>query len=173
MIAFTVDEACAFKKGIAQEKEFKKEYPTFRVITNLFRLWFIVLTSIKALFVATIIVSLFNNQPDLIYAWNQGWGFAGLIVYLVASCIDLFRLVDIGVFIAVIIGVFAVGDGIGANFVPFLLPILLCYALSFGLILASNYAINAILEKRCPKIYKALAETIKEIQIRKQFNQFF
>ncbi|MBQ1662903.1 MAG: hypothetical protein II054_10410, partial [Treponema sp.] len=49
MIAFTVDEACAFKKGIAQEKEFKKEYPTFRVITNLFRLWFIVLTSIKAL----------------------------------------------------------------------------------------------------------------------------
>ena len=57
MIAFTVDEACAFKKGIAQEKEFKKEYPTFRVITNLFRLWFIVLTSIKALFVATIIVS--------------------------------------------------------------------------------------------------------------------
>lgn len=123
MILFTVDEARIIKKQIAGEKEFKKEYSKFSGTVNLFTIWFFILTSIKALFVATIIVSLFNNQPDLIFAWNQGYGFMGLIIYLIASCIDIMILLDIGLFIAVIIGAFAVGDGIAANlralFVPF------------------------------------------------------
>ena len=168
MIAFTVDEARSFKKSISQQDEYKKEFGHFRRTVNLFSLWFIVLTSVRALFVATIVVSLFNNQTDLLYAWNQGYGFIGLVIYLVASCIDLMRLLDIGIIVAVIIGVFAVGGGFGANFLPFLLPIILCYAITFGLILASNFAFNAIVEKLCPKIYKDLAEVIETIQRRKQ-----
>lgn len=167
MILFTVDEARIFKKQIAGEKEFKNEYGKFSGTVNLFTAWFLVLTSIKSLFVATIIVSLFNNQPDLIYAWNQGYGFIGLIIYLIASCIDLMRLLDIGLFIAVIVGVFAVGDGISANFLPFLVPIILCYAISFGLILASNYAINAIVEKNCPKIYGYIESSMRMNQLMK------
>ena len=170
MIAFTVDEARIFKKAIKGQAEYKKEYPRFSGIVNMFSVWFLIVTSIRSLFVATIVVSLFNNQPDLIYAWNQGYGFIGLIIYLIASCIDLMRILDIGIIIAVIIGSFAIGDGIGANFAPFILPIIICYALCFGIILASNYAINAILEKSCPKIYKDIAT---EIKIRQMINGGF
>ena len=165
MILFTVDEARILKKQIAGEKEFKKEYSKFSGTVNLFTCWFFVLTGIKALFVATIIVSLFNNQPDLIYAWNQGYVFIGIIIYLIASCIDLMRLFDIGLFSAVIVGAFAVGDGITANFLPFLVPILLCYVITFGLILASNYAINAIVEKNCPQIYDYIKTSMKINQL--------
>ena len=167
MILFTVDEARVIKKQIAGEKEYKKEYPKFSSTVNIFTIWFLILTSIKSLFVATIIVSLFNNQPDLIYAWNQGYGLIGLVVYFAASFIDLMRLLDIGLFVAVIVGAFAVGDGISANFLPFIVPIVLCYAISFGLILASNYAINAIIEKGCPKIYNYIKATMTMNQIMK------
>lgn len=153
MILFTVDESRIVKKTLKDNKNFKKEYGTFGAIVNIFSVWFVVLTSIRAILVATIIVSLFNNQPDLIYAWNQGYGFIGLLVYFLASFIDLLRILDIGIFVAVIIGSFSIGNGITANFVPFLLPIAICYALCFGLILASNFLINAIVEKTCPKIY--------------------
>lgn len=167
MILFTVDEARIIKKQITGEKEYKKEYAKFSGTVNMFTIWFLILTSIKSLFVATIIVSLFNNQPDLMYAWNQGYGFIGLVVYLIASCIDLMRLLDIGLFIAVIIGAFAIGGGITANFLPFIVPIILCYAISFGLILASNYAINAIVEKSCPKIYSYIETTMRMNQFMK------
>lgn len=85
----------------------------------------------------------------------------------------LFRLVDIEVFVMDIIGTFAIGNSITVNFLPFLLPTTLYHAIIFTLILVSVFAINAIIKKRCPKIFKALAEAIEEIMGRKQFNQFF
>ena len=156
MILFTVDEARVYKKRYAGAKDLKKEYGKFSGIVNLFTIWFLILTGVRSLLVATIIVSLFCNQPDLTYAWNQGYGFMGLIVYLIASFIDLMRLLDIGLFIAVIIGAFTIGNGISANFLPFLVPIILCYAITFGLILASNLAINVIVKKVCPKTYSSI-----------------
>lgn len=173
MIAFTVDEARLFKKAIKNREEYKNEYSKFSGIVNLFSIWFLIITSIRSLFVFTIVISLFNNEPDLIYAWNQGYGFIGLVIYLIASCIDLMRLLDIGIIIAVVIGSFTVGNGIGTNFSPFILPIIICYALYFGIILASNYAINAILEKSCPKIYKEITSEIKIRQIRQMMNGGF
>ena len=162
MILFTVDEARALKKSIANDKSLKKEYPKFSRIVTAFSVWFFILSSIKELFVATIVISLFKNQPDLIQTWNEGYGFIGLFAYLVASCIDILRLLDIGVIIAVLYGAFTIGDGFGANFVPFLVPIALCFAISWGLIVASNYIINVIVEKKCPKIYSNI-ETIMRV----------
>ena len=73
MILFTVDEARILKKQIAGEKEFKKEYSKFSGTVNLFTCWFFVLTSIKALFVATIIVLYsfnFKGIPSFGYLLN-------------------------------------------------------------------------------------------------------
>lgn len=156
MFLFTVDEARVFKKQYAEVKDLKKEYDKFSGIVNLFTIWFLILTGVRSLLVATIIVSLFSNQPDLTYAWSQGYGFIGLIIYIIASCIDLMKLLDLGIFIAVIIGAFTIGNGISANFLPFLVPIILCYAITFGLILASNLAINVIVKKVCPKTYSSI-----------------
>ena len=76
------------------------------------------------------------------------------------------RLLDIGIIIATIIGTFTIGDGFSTNFMTYALPILLCYAIVFGLCAGFNFLYNAIVQKICPKTYKDVCDLMDEIKFR-------
>lgn len=154
---FTVDEARALKPTLAQIKELGKEYGTYKSIVGAFTVWFFILTTIRSLVVSTVIVSLFNQEPDLMIAWNKGEGVGFFFVYLIVSCLPLIgNLVNVIAPIAVIIAAFTTGKGIAGNFAPFVLLIAIAYAVTFGLIFFSNYLINSIIKTSCPKIYEEI-----------------
>lgn len=151
---FTVDEARALKPTLAQIKELGKEYGTYKSIVNGFTFWFFILTTIRALVVSTVIVSMFNQEPDLMVAWNKGEGIGFFFLYLVVSCLPgIGNLVNFFAPIAVVVAAFATGTGIAGNFAPFVLPIAIAYAVTFGLIFFSNTLINSMVKSSCPKIY--------------------
>lgn len=154
---FTVDEARALKPTLSQIKELEREYGTYRSIVGAFSVWFFILTTIRSLVVSTVIVSMFNQEPDLMVAWNKGKGIGFFFVYLLVSCLPLIgNLVNLVAPIAVVIAAFTTGKGIAGNFAPFVLPIAIAYAVTFGLIFFSNYLINSIIKSSCPKIYEEI-----------------
>lgn len=151
---FTVDEARALKPTLAQIKELGKEYGTYKSIVGAFTVWFFILTTIRSLVVSTVIVSLFNQEPDLMVTWNKGDGVGFFFAYLVISCLPLIgNLINVIAPIVVVIAAFTTGKGIAGNFAPYVLPIAIAYAVTFGLIFFSNYLINSIIKSSCPKIY--------------------
>lgn len=167
MTLFTVDDAAKLLPTLKKDKLYKKEIKKFSLTTRLFVTWFYIITGIRAFFIATIVVSLFRQQPDLGIAISQGFGVFGIIVYVLLSIIDLMRLLDIGVIIAVIVCSFTLGSGITANFVPYLLPLLGVFIIGFAIIGVSNYIFNKIVEKNSPMIYLELrtyAEHIENMQ---------
>lgn len=152
---FTLDEARGLKRQIAQDADFSEEYPYFRMIINLFTCWFFILTTIRSLVISVAFVSLIGQEPDLSVAWNSGYGFAFFIFYLIICALPVIGdLMVIATPFLVIISAFAVGDGITHNFVPYILPIILAYVVTFGLIVCSNYLINKIIQSGCPNIYR-------------------
>ena len=154
---FTVDEARALKPTLSQIKELKGEYGTYKSIVGAFSVWFFILTTIRSLVVSTVIVSMLNQEPDLTVAWNKGEGIGFFFIYLLVSYLPLIgNLVNLVAPIAVVIAAFATGKGIAGNFAPFVLPIAIAYAVTFGLIFFSNYLINSIIKSSCPKIYEEI-----------------
>ena len=167
---FTVDEARALKPTLAQIKELKKEFGTYKSVVNAFSVWFFILTTVRALVVSTVIVSMFNQEPDLMIAWNKGEGVGFFLLYLVVSCLPIIgNLVNLVAPIAVVVAAFATGGGIASNFAPFVLPIAIAYAVTFGLIFFSNSLINSIIKSSCPKIY----EEIKYLSGANEFSRMF
>ena len=154
---FTVDEARALKPTFAQKVWLSKEYGAYKHIVNVFCVWFFVLTTIRSLVVSTVIVSMFNQEPDLMVAWNKGEGVGFFLLYLFVLCLPLIgSLANAVVPIAVVIAAFTTGGGIADNFAPFVLPIAIAYAVTFGLVFFSNSLINTIVKTRCPKIYEEI-----------------
>ena len=154
---FTVDEARALKPTLARIGGLEKEYGTYKSIVNAFSVWFFVLTTIRSLVVSTVIVSMFNQEPDLMVAWNKGEGVGFFLLYLVASCLPVIGfLVNLFAPIAIVIAAFTMGGGIASNFAPFILPIAIAYAVTFGLIFFSNSLINSMIKSSCPEIYKEI-----------------
>lgn len=153
----TVDEARKLKPLLAELKSLKKEFRTYKNTVNAFGIWFFVLTTIRALVVSTVIASLIKQEPNLLIAWEKGEGAMIFLLYLVISCLPIIgNLVNVFAPIAVIIAAFTMGGGIANNFVPFVLPIAIAYAATFGLIFYSNYLFNSLLKHSCPKIYKRI-----------------
>lgn len=156
---FTVDEAHALKPTLSEIRELDSEYGIYATIVNLFAFWFFILTTLRSVVISTVIVSLFNQEPDLSVAWKKGDGIGFFLLYLLLSCIPLVgNLINIVAPIAIIIAAFATGSGIASNFAPFVLPIAVAYATTFGLIFFSNCLINLIIKTVCPKIYREIEQ---------------
>lgn len=154
---FTVDEARALKPTLSKMKELGREYPTYKTIVNIFSIWFFVLTTIKSLVISTVIISMFNQETDLMISWSRGEGAGFFLLYLLISCLPLIgNFVNLIAPIAVIVAAFVTGSGIVYNFVPFVIPIAITYVSAFGLIFFSNYLINIIIKSKCPKIYEEI-----------------
>ncbi len=154
---FTVDEARNLKPMLATIKEFENEYEIFSSIVNAFTVWFFILTTFRAIVVSTVIVSMFDQETDLTVAWKKGDGVSFFLLYLIVSCLPVIgNFVVVFVPIVVVFAAFAVGDGIVGNFAPFVLPIAIAYALTFGLIFFSNCLINSIVRASCPNLYKVI-----------------
>lgn len=154
---FTVDEARALKPTLARIRELEDEYDTYKLIVGGFSIWFFMLTTIRSLVVSTVIVSMFNQEPDLMVAWDKGEGVGFFFLYLFVSCLPLIGgLVNVFTPIAFVIASFTIGNGISGNFAPFVLPIAIAYAVTFGMIFFSNSLINSIVKSNCPKIYKEI-----------------
>ena len=153
----TVDEARKLKPLLAELKSLKKEFRTYKNTVNAFGIWFFVLTTIRALVVSTVIASLIKQEPNLLIAWEKGEGAMIFLLYLVISCLPIIgNLVNVFAPIAVIIAAFTMGGGIANNFVPFVLPIAIAYAATFGLIFYSNYLFNSLLKHNCPELYEKI-----------------
>ena len=154
---FTVDEARALKPTLARIKGLEKEYNTYKSIVGAFSVWFFMLTTIRSLVVSTVIVSMFNQEPDLMVAWNKGEGVGFFFLYLIVSCLPVIgNLINLFAPIAIVVAAFTMGGGIAGNFAPFVLPIAIAYAVTFGLIFFSNYLINSMVKSSCPEIYKEI-----------------
>ena len=154
---FTVDEASALRPTLAQNRKLWPEYKTYDKIVKAFAIWFFILTTIRSAIVSTVIVSMFNQEPDLMVAWNKGEGIGFFLLYLFVICLPVIgNFVNLIAPIAVTIAAFATGDGISSNFVPFVLPIAITYVATFGLIFVSNCLINSIIKSVCPKVYKEI-----------------
>lgn len=161
----TVDEGAVFLKTMRFGKECEKELPYFRKITNRFRLWFYFAMLVRGFALSTVIMALFQNNSDFIEVWTSGYGILGVLGYMFCLCIT--RLTDPILFIAVIVAAFNIGDGFGANFVTYLLPVVLIYACGFSLVFASNCAYSYLITTKCPKIW---GEINSEIMMRKMMN---
>ena len=136
----TVDEASKLKPLLAGIEGLEKEYRTYKNIVNVFGIWFFILTTVRALVVSTVIASLIKQEPNLLIAWEKGYGVMVFLLYLVVSCLPIIgNLVNIFAPIAVIVAAFTMGGGITSNFAPFILPMAIAYAVTFGLIFYSNY----------------------------------
>ena len=157
MIVFTVVEGKRIFLPAIEQDGPKNERSSFRFFTNLFSFLFFVFAALRTLFVFTVLVALFNNEPDLTNSWNSGYGFLGLILYIFASAIDFLRLLNIAIAISVIVGLFSIGNGFGSNFTSFALPIILAYGIVFLLVLGCNFIYNAIIEKMCPMTYHMIS----------------
>jgi len=159
----TVDEARKLKPLLAGIESLKKEFRTYKNTVNAFGIWFFVLTTIRALVVSTVIASLIKQEPNLLIAWEKGEGAMIFLLYLVISCLPIIgNLVNVFAPIAVIIAAFTMGGGITSNFVPFVLPIAIAYAATFGLIFYSNYLFNSLLKHNCPELYEKI-EAMSEL----------
>lgn len=163
MALFTVDDARKLVPTFRNDRLFKNEIKKFNPILKIFVVWFYVVSSVRFFFVATIVVALFKQQPDLNIAMSEGYGFIGILVYLGLSIIDLMRLLDLGVIVAVAICSFTLGNGITANFVPYLLPIIGIYVAGFILIVITNLIFNKIVKSTCPKIASELESYANQI----------
>ena len=152
MALFTVDDARKLLPSFKNDRLYKNEIKKFNPILRIFVIWFYIVSSVRTFFVATIVVALFKQQPDLSVAMVEGYGWIGIAIYLGLSIIDLMRLLDLGLIITVIICSFTLGNGITSNFAPYLLPILGVYAAGFVLIVITNIIFNKIVKSLCPKI---------------------
>ena len=161
----TVDEGLVYLRTLNFSEDCENELPYFRKITGRFRLWFYFTMLIRSFALSTVIIALFQNNSDFIEVWTSGYGILGVIGYMVCCCIT--RLTDPILFITVIIGAFNIGDGFGANFLTFLLPVILIYACGFAIIFASNCAYSFLITTKCPKIW---GEIEAEDRMRKIMN---
>ena len=168
MIVFTVVEGKRLLPSISQAKNLKKEYKQFSAITHIFSAIFFIISALRTLFVFTVLVALFQNENDLLKSWNSGYGFIGLGAYFLLSIIDLMRLLDLGIIIAAIWGMFTIGNGFGENFLTYLLPIIFAYVISILLVVGLNFLYNAIIEKLCPHTYGRISEYMEAIGINKK-----
>ena len=154
---FTINEARALRPLLAQDPDLKKEYNSFKNLIGVFSVWLFILSTIRSFVVATVVVSLFNQEPNLLKTWNKGEGFGAFFLYLLVLCIPIIgNFVDALAPIVVLIAAFTVGNGIAGNFVPFLLPLAIVYAVTFGLVFISNCIVNLYTKNFCPKIYKEI-----------------
>lgn len=153
---FTVDDARKVLSMYRKNGSRSREITKFSLTTNFFVIIFLVISCVRSFFVATFIVALFNQQPDISLALTKGYGFIGLIAYIVLSAIDLMGILDLGLVITVIICSFVLGGGITANFLPYLLPVFLLYAGAFTIIFILNCLFNLIVKKISQDIYDEL-----------------
>lgn len=143
--------------GVAHQIK-QGQYSGFRFLVGSLSVLLAILMLVRSIIVVSAVSAMLYEDGGIVRTWTTGHVFVVILTYFVISIIPVIgSIFNLLLPVIVIALAFTIGDGIGGNFVPYLLPVVVAYIGCGLLVYTVNLIANFVTKRSYPNVYRAIA----------------